>query len=33
MDNDGKFEMDEGTGRIFREREIVKKIKNRLIFL
>jgi len=27
MDNDGKFEMDEGTGRIFREREIAKKKK------
>jgi hypothetical protein len=33
MDNDGKFEMDEGTGRISREREIAKKIKNRLILL
>jgi hypothetical protein len=27
MDNDGKLEMDEGTGRISREREIAEKIK------
>jgi hypothetical protein len=27
MDNDGKLEMDEGTGRISRERKIAKKKK------
>ena len=28
MDNDGKFEMDEGIGGISRERKIAKKIEN-----